>query len=160
MSDPMLCIDRAGERDIPEMLRILREVGAVHAEGRPDKFKAGACKYDDAALRVILADDDQPVFCVRDGENLLATAYLQIRRVEENSVLCRRLTVYVDDFCVSSESRGQHVGTHLMEHVIDYAREIGADNILLNVYEFNTAALRFYESLGMTTESRHMELAL
>ncbi|MBR6556010.1 MAG: GNAT family N-acetyltransferase, partial [Clostridia bacterium] len=115
---------------------------------------------DDAALRVILADDDQPVFCVRDGENLLATAYLQIRRVEENSVLRRRLTVYVDDFCVSSESRGLHVGTRLMEHVIAYAREIGADNVLLNVYEFNTAAIRFYESLGMTTESRHMELAL
>ncbi|MBQ3096486.1 MAG: GNAT family N-acetyltransferase [Clostridia bacterium] len=155
-----LCIDRAGEKDIPEMLRILREVGAVHAEGRPDKFKPGACKYDEAALCGLLRDEDQPVFCVREGEKLLATAYLQIRRVDENSVLRRRLTVYVDDFCVSSESRGRHVGTRLMEHVIGYAREIGADNVLLNVYEFNTAALRFYESLGMTTESRHMELVL
>lgn len=142
------------------MLRILREVGAVHAEGRPDKFKPGACKYDGAALQELLSDANQPVFCVRDGERLLATAYLQISWVEENTVLRRRLTVYVDDFCVSSESRGQHVGTRLMEHIIGYAREIGADNLLLNVYEFNTAALRFYESLGMTTESRHMELLL
>ena len=142
------------------MLRILRQVGAVHAEGRPDKFKDGACKYDEAALISLLADEDQPVFCVRDGARLMATAYLQIRRVEENSVLRRRLTVYVDDFCVDSASRGQHIGSRLMQHVIEYARSIGADNVLLNVYEFNTSAIRFYESLGMTTESRHMELVL
>lgn len=153
-------IDRAGLSDIPEMLRILRQVGGVHAQGRPDKFKPGACKHSAESLAQLLSDSNQPVFCLREGEKLLATAYLQIHRQEENSVLRRRLTVYVDDFCVDAAARGRHLGTRLMEHVIAYAKELGADEVLLNVYEFNASAIAFYESLGMKTQSRHMELLL
>ena len=57
----------AQNRDIPGILELLKQVGAVHHGIRPDIFRTGAQKYDDAALQAILADPNTPVFVAVEG---------------------------------------------------------------------------------------------
>ena len=52
----------AEKRHIPGMIRLLRQVGAIHAQGRPDLFQKGAQKYNEAQLEALLADPNSPIF--------------------------------------------------------------------------------------------------
>ena len=52
----------AENRDIPGMIRLLRQVGAVHHDIRPDIFRAGAIKYTETDLEILLKDENRPVF--------------------------------------------------------------------------------------------------
>jgi ribosomal protein S18 acetylase RimI-like enzyme len=52
------------------------------------------------------------------------------------------------------------VGKALYEYVCDYARGLGCYNITLNVWEGNTPARRFYESMGMKVQKTGMETIL
>ena len=47
-----------------------------------------------------------------------------------------------------------------MEAAEAWARQQGATRLVLNVWEFNTGALSFYESLGYNAFSRNMWKAL
>ena len=49
-------VRRAEERDIPRIAELLPQVAKVHADGRPDLFKAGHRKYTDEELKAILRD--------------------------------------------------------------------------------------------------------
>ena len=64
-------IRRAEEKDLKEINRLLIQVNAVHHEGRPDLFKAGAKKYTDAQLLAILKDEEKPVFAAVDENDVL-----------------------------------------------------------------------------------------
>ena len=46
----------ATEHHIPGMIRLLQQVGQVHHDIRPDIFRNGAQKYDEAALKELLKD--------------------------------------------------------------------------------------------------------
>jgi len=48
----------------------------------------------------------------------------------------------------------------LFEHVVNYAKAETASSLQLVVWEFNSAAIKFYEALGMTTRNRRLELNL
>ena len=52
----------ACSRDIPGMIDLLLQVGEVHHKIRPDLFRAGAQKYDEAALAELLRDPNRPIF--------------------------------------------------------------------------------------------------
>ena len=69
-------------------------------------------------------------------------------------------TLYIDDLCVDENERGGGIGRALYEHVIAFAKEAGCYNVTLNVWAFNENAMRFYERLGLTPQSIHMETIL
>lgn len=66
----------------------------------------------------------------------------------------------VQDVGILPAWRGQGIGRALMEAAEQWACRQGARHLQLNVWEFNTGALRFYETLGFATISRKMEKAL
>ena len=57
-------------------------------------------------------------------------------------------------------ARGKHVGKALYEYVRDYAQSIGCNNITLNVWDGNDAALSFYRNMGMKVQKTTMEIVL
>ena len=69
-------------------------------------------------------------------------------------------TLYIDDICVDEAARGQGVGRMLFERIRDYARELGAYNVTLNVWSCNPGARAFYEKLGLVPYQTGMEMIL
>ncbi len=146
-------IRRACEADIPGIGHCLSQVLEVHAQGRPDLFRAGTRKYSDDELRVIIADDLRPIFvAVAEGATpgeILGYAFCV---VEDHGGSCNMqpvTTLYIDDLCVDERARGHGVATALYRHVIGFAREGGFHNVTLNVWECNPGARAFYEAMGM-----------
>ena len=142
--------------DIPRIIDLLKQVGQVHHELRPDLFRSGAQKYDEAALEALLRDPTRPIFgAIVDGR-LMGYCFCIHQVVEGDSVLCNRKTLYIDDLCVDEACRGQGIAKALYRHVVDYARSEGFDAITLNVWSGNSAEV-FYQKMGMQPQKVGME---
>lgn len=156
-----MIIRRGEERDLSGIDRLLEQVLTVHSTGRPDLFKSGTKKYKDEELLEILCDDTRPVFVAVDAdENVLGYAFCVFQRHPDDNILKDIKTLYIDDLCVDETLRGQHIGRHLYEYVLDYAKKEGCYNLTLNVWECNQGAKKFYESCGLVPQKTGMEKIL
>jgi ribosomal protein S18 acetylase RimI-like enzyme len=75
-------------------------------------------------------------------------------------VLVPRRFAIVDSLAVRAAFRRRGVGQKLMAAVEEWAADRGVSDIELNVFEFNGAAIAFYERLGYATRSRRMARTL
>jgi ribosomal protein S18 acetylase RimI-like enzyme len=152
-------IRRAEIKDIPGIIELLHQVNMVHHVLRPDLFKPYTTKYNEQELEALIGDDSKPIFVFEDG-GVLGHAFCMITEVKGDKLLQDIKTLYIDDICVDENARGQHVGKALYEYVRDYAASIGCNNITLNVWEGNDAALSFYKNMGMKVQKTTMEIVL
>ena len=152
-------IKRAESCHIPGMLELLKQVGGVHHDIRPDIFRAGAQKYDTQALEAILRDPLLPVFVAEDGGFVAGYCFCQWESTPDGSVCFARKELYIDDLCVDEAARGKGVATALFRFVTDTAKAEGANFITLNVWQGNSA-LDFYEKMGMKPRKVFMDLPL
>lgn len=150
----------ANNNDIPGMIELLKQVGEVHHRIRPDLFRAGAQKYNEADLEEVLKDADRPIFAAIENGKLLGYCFCMIEEIKVNTVLCDVKSLYIDDLCVDEGCRGQGVASKLYAYVCSYARSIGCRSITLNVWCGNDNAMRFYESRGMRPRKIYMEASL
>ena len=147
-------------RDIPDMIELLRQVGEVHHQIRPDLFRAGAQKYDEAALEKLLADPNRPILAAVEKGALLGYAFCILQVTEGDPVLRDRKVMYIDYLCVDEIRRGQGVAGALYRAVCDYARELDCDAVTLNVWCGNDRAMAFYEKCGLKPQKVGMEYVL
>lgn len=151
-------IRRAEERDIPRIQELLLQVGAVHAEGRPDLLKAGGTKYTAEQLKEILRDETRPVFVAVDGDDVvLGYAFCVDMTHPDDNLLTPVRTLYIDDICVDEKARGRGVGKAVYEYVRAWAKGAGYYNLTLNVWNCNPAAMKFYLAMGLTPYKVGME---
>lgn len=154
-------IRRAASGDIPGLEHLLHQVLEVHHKGRPDLFKPDCTKYTAAELERLLENDNTPVFAAFDATGaMLGYAFCIVETYCGDNIQTDRKTLYIDDICVEETARGQHVGTALYEHVLEFARSIGCYNVTLNVWECNPGAAAFYKALGMKPYKTGMETIL
>lgn len=146
--------------DIPGMIDLLLQVGEVHHKIRPDLFRAGAQKYDEAALKELLKDVNRPIFAAVEDGKLLGYCFCILETTKDNPVLMDQKSLYIDDLCVDENIRGKHVGSALYDYAVNYARKIGCDTVTLNVWCGNDSAMAFYESRGLKPRNIHMEAKL
>ena len=152
-------IRKAKKRDIPTIIELLHQVNMVHHVLRPDLFKPNTTKYDEQELEAMLENDHKPIF-VFDNDGVLGYAFCMVTEVKGDKLLQDIKTLYIDDICVDEKARGQHVGKALYEYVRDYAQSIGCNNVTLNVWDGNDAALSFYRNMGMKVQKTTMEIVL
>ena len=150
----------ASTREIPSMIDLLLQVGEVHHKIRPDLFRAGAQKYDEAALTELLKDPNRPIFAAVEGDKLLGYCFCIVEITKDHPVLMNQKSLYIDDLCVDENTRGKHVGSALYDYAAHYAREISCDTVTLNVWCGNDSAMAFYESRGLKPRNIHMEVKL
>ena len=66
-------------------------------------------------------------------------------------------TAFMDDLCVHSDFRRRGIGKALLAAARDAARARGAQTLMLQVWAFNEAALRFYEAAGLRVRNLNLE---
>ena len=150
----------AVEEDIPGLLALLRQVGQVHHEIRPDIFPENTLKYDENALRELLMDAKRPVFVAMEGNVVAGYCFCVHKDHEDTSVSVGRRELYIDDLCVDENRRGQGIAGALYRHATAYAKSCGCGFVTLNVWCGNDNAMRFYENAGMKPRHIMMEMAL
>jgi len=156
----MDCFDRLAERQDYEAVAALnRQVFDLHGEARPDLLNRVDKPLSQETYQGWLdAADTRVVVLEQEPGRLVGYAVLKLETAPDRPVHKPRKTVYVADIGVDERQRGQGLGKLLMNRVVSYARKWDADDVELNVSEFNVSAIGFYEKLGFRTKSRRMEL--
>lgn len=154
-------IRKAQEKDVNNLYELLRGVQSIHAEGRPDIFKAGTNKYNHQDIKNILQNPLTPVYVVVDEkDDAVGYAFCSIQEQVDTSNLRPLKTFYIDDLCISKKLRGQGVGTQLFDYVRTVAKSLGCYHLTLNVWHLNQSAMRFYQKLNMQPLKTTMETIL
>ena len=143
--------------DVPAILELLRQVGSVHNQGRPDIFRSGAQKYSASQVIAMLDDPTKPIFIAAEGHKVLGYGFCQVQTYEKDPVMTDRTELYLDDLCVFADTRGLGVGKAIYEAVRKYAQNRGCHSVTLNVWNFEGSAMGFYEKLGLTTRKTYLE---
>lgn len=155
-----MIIRKAVPGDLEGLKSLLHQVCQIHADGRPDLFKAGGIKYTDRELLHILDDDLYSVFVCEDQGHILGYAFCILEQQPETTSLHSTRTLYLDDLCVDENARGRHIGSRLYDRVLQAARDLGCSRVTLHAWNFNQKAFGFYEKLGMNPLYTTMEQKL
>ena len=150
----------AENKDTAGILELLKQVGALHHDLRPDLFREKACKYGPSQLFSLMESSDTPIFVAVEEDKVLGYCFCQIQMTEKNPVLKDRLCLYIDDLCILEGCRGKHIGSKLYNEVVRYAKMRKCDAITLNVWEGNDAARAFYDKMGFAPQKTVMEKVL
>ena len=87
-------------------------------------------------------------------------AFCVFQQYVNHNIMTDIKTLYIDDLCVDEACRGQHIGTALYRHVLDFARASGCYNVTLNVWSLNESAMKFYQAQGLKPQKVGMEVLL
>ena len=150
----------AESRDIPVLLKLLRQILYVHHVGRPDLFRAAGEKYRAEELEAILCDASRPIFVAVENDAVVGYAFCVFQQHVNNNILTDIKTLYIDDLCVLENCRGKHIGSAIYQKILEYAKYRGCYNVTLNVWACNPGALKFYEKCGMQVQKMGMEWVL
>lgn len=155
-------IRRATRDDIVALCQLVAEGDSYHADALPSIFaRVIDATWRAPFLRDRITDDESAVFVADAGGKLAGAVIAILRRVSpEVPVLVQRRYAWVDTLVVKQAYRRRGLGRALMEHVHRWAVERGVNEVELNVWEFNEAAISLYTQLGYATASRRMRLVM
>lgn len=150
----------AQSKDIPSLIDLLKQVGTIHHQGRPDLFRNGAQKFNADELQDMLQQENMPIFVAVADDQVYGYAFCSYVVTENHPMLCDHKTLYIEDLCVDEKVRGRGIGSKLFQEVKAYGKALRFDSLTLNVWTFNQTALKFYQSMGMKPQKTVMEAAL
>lgn len=154
-------IRKANTKDIPRIKELLQQVLEIHANIRPDIFIPGTTKYTEKELEDILSDENRPIYVATSGEDTcIGYAFCILKNQPFSNNMVPFKSLFIDDLCVDQNTRGQHIGEKLIEHVKEEAKKMGCYEVTLNVWAGNTLAEKFYEKMGFQTKERQLEYIL
>jgi len=119
---------------------------AFTKDNRPEDIELYVKKtYGEPQQRRELEDPSNVALVVEENGALIAFA--QLRRDGDRLEIAR--------FYVDAPHRGSGIARDLMQRVLETARELGAGEIWLGVWERNPRAIRFYEKCGFVDTGSH-----
>ena len=150
----MLIIRNSNEADANAVYELLKIIAELHKNARPEMFPNLVSKYTLNEVKSRLAKNDNGVFVAEKEGSVVGYVFCEV--IKEGKVK----TLYIDDLCVDPSCRKTGIASMLMNKTKEYAKEKECAFLMLNVWEFNENAVKFYENYGFTTRTRHMEIKL
>ncbi len=131
----------ANEADIPALSQLLSVLFTQEAE-----FKPNAQAQKNGLSMIIGNPDLGTILVAREGPCILAMVNLLF---SASTVLGARVAI-IEDMIVSQNARGIGIGSGLINHAIEFAKDSGAKRVTLLTDKDNHSAHRFYAKNGFT----------
>jgi len=128
--------------DLPHLFEWMRQLRAAD----PMETESIVSRSTSESAMVRLIDDSSAgrVWIVNVDGN--AVGYVVL--VFSFSVEFGGRTAFIDELLIDERFRGRGIGREVVDQVIEYARALGVQNLLLEVTESNLPARRLYQSAG------------
>jgi len=156
-----ISVRKAAADDYNALCELFDEVDSLHRDNLPHLFQKpdGAAREPDYYAG-LMKDENVALFVAESGKKLVGFVHAIVRDTPAFPVFIPRRYAIVDGIVVKAGFRNRGIGRTLMNQMQEWAIAKGATSIELNVYDFNEAAISFYERLGYQTFSRKMSKAL
>ncbi|MDX1750009.1 MAG: GNAT family N-acetyltransferase [Methylophaga sp.] len=137
-------IQTAVSADIPQLCLLLDSLFSQEAEFKPD------IELQALGLGAIIEGDGiGDILVVKDGGQIIGMVNLLYTI---STALGSRVAI-LEDMVVAPQSRGLGVGSALLKHAIDFAKQKDCKRITLLTDNDNVAAHGFYQQHGFTESS-------
>jgi len=150
-------------RDREALCRLYHEFHEYHVRGVPDRLHSLGEPPDTCAgselyqtLTKIIQDDDAAIFVAETAQRMVGLVEVYLRTDEPNPLRVSRRYGYLQSLMVDEAFRRRGIGTRLMEAAQRWAREKGAVEMRLEMWEFKAGPLEFYAQSGYRTLRRTM----
>lgn len=143
----------ATQDDVEDIVRLNREVQALHAEHDPGMFRADADPSEMAeffATKLDLPGNELGIVGRRGKP--LGYVWFEHQVIPGSTFMHPVSRLFIYHVAVTAAARRGGVGRRLMEWVEDRAKALGVGLIRLAYTPANEGAAIFYEQLGYTTE--------
>jgi len=141
--------------DLPQLRELEQQVVDAERPFNPTITPGKTHYYNIKDL--ICSSDSYLVVCEDRGE-IIATGYAQIR--ESKVSLQHDIHSYLGFMYVAPDWRGKGINKRVLERLKEWSQKKGANNLYLDVYALNTAAIRAYEKAGFDACIMEMKLCL
>jgi ribosomal protein S18 acetylase RimI-like enzyme len=142
--------------DLDELVRISRLTfsAAFAAKNNPEDFEhyLNSALTREKLLSELKNPDSQFYFVYLKGD---LVGFFKFNEGEAQTDLQDPKALELERIYVLSEFQNKGIGRAMMAEVIKKARDSGKDYIWLGVWEKNTGAIAFYETLGFVTFGKH-----
>ena len=129
--------------------KVFSETNVYHTALQPGVFNVLPLSYliTNEWLQEIKGSSNKNIYvCESEGE---ITGVILFTKYETDDDLEKiKKFVFVNEIVVLEKFRGCGIGKKLMDAVEDYAKDFGAQNVQLEVWENNRSAISFYEKNG------------
>lgn len=158
--DPAFTVRRLEMRDFPELHLLFEEVDRLHREALPRYFrKSEIPARTPETFSTWLEDPNTALFGAERTKIDWGDLY-SFRAVAATPLHVPRGFGLIDVLVVAPEARNSGVGAALMKEAQTWAKNKGATQMEINVWEFNSLAMSFYEKQGYRTQSRKLSMPL
>ena len=160
MPPPPLLIRPAVADDYDSLCDLWRELDEHHRRARPHLFRRpeGPQRARDWALEQIAGPEGVIIVAQAGDGRLAGMANLRMEEPPEHPVRINRKHVRLHNLVVASAFRRRGVAARLIDEAARWAADRGVETLELTVYEFNRAALEFYEAAGFRTVRRQLSM--
>lgn len=137
------------KEDYPAVDRLLMQLHAIDVQGRPEQFAPCDHYMSREAFENLLENDNILAFLVQEHGKVLGCCFVSVLE-HPGTVPCK--AAYIDLLVVDKDHRRQGIGREMFRYVRKCAHRMGADRVELMVWNYNDAAIRAYQSYGMTPQ--------
>ena len=149
-------IREAQMEDLKQIQNLAKQLFKSHYIVRPDIYYDRHC-VTAQYLQDIIDNPLQKCFVYVDNDKILGYILLSEKDSVKNSAYKQHKIWFIENIIVDKEKRNQHIGQELYDYVENLAIKNKIFTIEVNVYAFNTSAVRFYESMGMNAKTIRYE---
>ncbi|HYF81953.1 MAG TPA: GNAT family N-acetyltransferase [Clostridia bacterium] len=147
--------------DYEDLCKIYAELDEHHRLNHPELF----IKPDDYArakeyISEIIDDINKALFVAELGSEIIGFAECYILKSSSFPVIKKREWIQLDNIAVRRNYQNCHIGSLLLQKVVEWAKFKEIDRVELKVYSFNKNAIEFYSGKGFKELNKTMYLNL
>lgn len=154
-------IREANINDYEGLCEIYAELDTFHRLNHPELFVKPE-DYSGIRGRIseIIADNDKALFVATAEAEVVGFAECYVQKSADFPAVKRREWIQLDGIAVKEGYQNYHIGSLLLEKIVEWAKGKGMERIELKVYSFNKNAIEFYLRKGFMDLNRTMYLNL
>lgn len=132
----------------------------LHAELFPEFFKIHNIDEVTEFFKEVVNKPDHLFLLVKDEEEFVGYAWIEIKNSLENPFKKAFRTVYVHQINIVDGKRNNGYGSFIIHKIVSFARDHRITRIELDYWTDNSIAKNFYEKLGFKKFREHVFMEL
>ena len=142
--------------DYEDVRILVKQIHELHLSNRPDIYNDGE-SFPKEYFEKVLNDANNLNYVYIENKKIVGVLIATIQHTNPLPIIKPRTFYFIENIVVDKNHRRKGIAKKLFSYLTLKAKENNIDSIELNVWSFNTEAIKFYESMGMNIKNIRME---
>ena len=142
--------------DYEDVRILVKQIHELHLSNRPDIYNDGE-SFPKEYFEKVLSDANNLNYVYVKSKKIVGVLNATLQHTNPLPIIKPRTYYFIENIVVDKNHRRKGIAKKLFSYLTLKAKENNIDSIELNVWSFNTEAIKFYESMGMNIKNIRME---